>query len=233
VTYADIVGEQEILLRDWRAGVKALPIVLAKATVFGSICVLFAATMVVLFTGRRDGPPAAYSIPPAGGLLLAWLAVMLASMGLGLLISAVSPTLERAVTFSTILAVLQVVLNGALFKLPGYLWLPSLALPARLGFAAMASYEDVNRLAAGNTYTDSLWQVHPRADARPVVKADYQRDAAPRPAFPRSVVPHNQAAHQRYQAVGGAAPGVTRAAADRRRRRRWSPGRSRAGRLST
>jgi hypothetical protein len=64
--------------------------------------------------------------------------------------------LERAVTLTTILSVMQVALTGGLFDLPPLLrWLP---VPARLGFVAEASYLDLNRLRAPSGATDPLWE---------------------------------------------------------------------------
>jgi hypothetical protein len=155
--YGDVVAEQDTLLGYWRAGVSSTAIVAAKATVAAGTCVVLAGAMLLPFVGWRDLPPEAYGTPAWVAIFLAWLAVMLGSMGLGLLISTVSPTLERAVTLNTILSVLQVALTGALFDLPAALqWLP---LPARLGYAAEASYLDLNRLrAASSGTTDPLWE---------------------------------------------------------------------------
>jgi hypothetical protein len=84
--------------------------------------------------------------------------IMAASMGSGLLISAVAPSAERAVTVSTQLAVLQVTLSGALFHLPWGLTAVSALLPARLGLAAVASYTDLNRhRRPAGLYEDWLW----------------------------------------------------------------------------
>jgi hypothetical protein len=154
--YGDVVAEQDTLLGYWRAGVSAAVMVTAKATVAACTCTVLAGAMLLLFQGWRDLPPEAYGTPACLAIFLAWLAVMIGSMGLGILISAVSPTLERAVTLNTILSVMQVALTGALFDLPPLLrWLP---LPARLGFAAEASYLDLNRLRAPAGTNDPMWE---------------------------------------------------------------------------
>jgi hypothetical protein len=133
-----------------------MTMVLAKATVAAGTCTVLTGAMLLLFLGFRAPPPEAFGIPGWLAIFLAWLAVMLASMGLGMLISAVSPTFERAVTLNTILSVLQVALTGALFDLPSALrWLP---LPARLELAAQASYLDLNRLRAPSGTTDPMWE---------------------------------------------------------------------------
>src|SRR5207248_7797237 len=87
--------------------------------------------------------------------------IMVSSVGLGMVISALSGSLERAVTYNTLLAVVQVALNGSLFKLPLLVGLPSLLLPARLGLAAIASYADLNRYRFAPAYQDVLWTQSP------------------------------------------------------------------------
>jgi uncharacterized phage infection (PIP) family protein YhgE len=71
--------------------------------------------------------------------------VMLSSMALGMLISALVHTIERAVTFYTMLAVLQVALSGALFKIPVSINFLTWILPVRLGFAAVDGCDDLDR----------------------------------------------------------------------------------------
>jgi hypothetical protein len=74
-----------------------------------------------------------------------------------LVISSLSGSLERAVTWSTALAVLQVALNGSLFELTGPWRLAASVLPSRQGFAAMASYADMNTFRPPGAYHDALW----------------------------------------------------------------------------
>jgi hypothetical protein len=93
-------------------------------------------------------------------LALVMFMIMLASMGFGLLISAVSRTLEKAVAASTQLAVVQVTLSGALFHLKWGLGLVSVVLPARLGVAAIASYAQLNpSRQTARLYEDWMWSV--------------------------------------------------------------------------
>lgn len=158
LTYQDLVHERPVLKRDWRVGVSSDVVVLTKSIVYGAICVLLSLLMTVVFGAFRSLPDPRFGMPPAVMLFLTLLGIMVASMGLGLTISAIADSLERAVTWNTMLAVLQVALNGALFKLPDALEWLALLLPARLGLAGAASYADLNesREAVG-LYTDPLW----------------------------------------------------------------------------
>jgi ABC transport system ATP-binding/permease protein len=157
LTYPDIVNDEGKLRRDFRVGVEALPIVLSKALIYSGLCAVLAALVSVLFALFRELPPAAYGVAPMVMLYLVVLLTMLGSMGVGLLISAWSPSLERAVTWSTLLAVFQVALNGTLFQLDGVFGVLTAPLPARLGLAAMASYADFNRYRRPALYEDGLW----------------------------------------------------------------------------
>jgi ABC-type multidrug transport system ATPase subunit len=147
LTYLDLVHDRAILQRDWRVGVSAAKLVLAKALVHGVVGLLLAAFITAVYLVSRDGPPAPLLFAAIG-------AVITASMSLGLLVSALARTLERAVTYNTLLAVLQVALNGALFKVP--LWGTAI-LPSRLGLATVAAYSDLNRYRTGALYQDPLW----------------------------------------------------------------------------
>ncbi|WP_432832405.1 ATP-binding cassette domain-containing protein [Dactylosporangium sp. CA-092794] len=158
LTYTDLVADSAVLRRDWRVGVETLPIVAAKTVVFGALAALLALVVTGTFAIVRPLPPASgYGPPPLLMLYGAVLGIMLASMGIGLLISAYCDSLERAVTLSTLLAVLQVALSGALFELPwGVRYLTAL-LPARLGLGTVASYSDLNSYRRPAMYTDWLW----------------------------------------------------------------------------
>jgi ABC transport system ATP-binding/permease protein len=155
LTYLDLVHDRSVLQRDWRVGMTAGTLVLAKAIVYGAICAALSGIVALIYSALRDPPPRALGIAPVLLLFLAIVAVMVASMGLGLLVSSFARTLERAATYNTLLAVLQVALNGALFKVP--LWC-TVVLPARLGLGTVASYVDLNRYRVGGLHRDTLWQ---------------------------------------------------------------------------
>lgn len=158
LTYLDLVHESEILRRDWRVGIAALPILVSKALVFSGVSAVLALVVGVTFAAFRDLPDPAFSVSPLPMLLAVCFLTMLASMGIGLLISAWSPSLERAVTWSTLLAVLQVALSGSLFKLKWGLQVVTTLLPARAGLAAIASYADLNRYRPPALHEDWLWE---------------------------------------------------------------------------
>ncbi|MEV0129411.1 ATP-binding cassette domain-containing protein [Dactylosporangium sp. NPDC050688] len=154
LTYLQLVHDRAVLQRDWRIGITAGRLVSAKALVYGAVSLLLAALVTATYLGGRDGPPAAFGIAPGLALFAAMALIMMSSMGLGLLVSSFARTLEQAVTLNTLLAVLQVALNGALF--PVSVWLTWL-LPSRLGLGLIAAYADLNSVRPPGLHHDPLW----------------------------------------------------------------------------
>ncbi|MDQ1743910.1 MAG: transport system ATP-binding/permease protein [Pseudonocardiales bacterium] len=157
LTYHELVSESSILRRDWRVGISVVSLLLAKAATVAAVCAVLASAMTFVFT-PRGLPSSADALPAPVALFLTLFSAMIASAGLGMAISSVSGTLERAVTFSTALAVVQVALNGSLFQLTGLWRWAAAVLPSRQGFNAMASYADMNRFRGPGT-REALWSV--------------------------------------------------------------------------
>lgn len=158
LTYLDIVREEGVLKRDWRAGVHPGRIVASLFGAYATVCAVLAILMTATFLWRRDGFVAAFAVPPTVSLLLVLFLLMIASMAIGILISATVRTVPQAVTVNTVVAIAQVVLNGSLFQMPVWLAALTTVLPARLGLAAAASYANLNAQRRGSLYTDALWQ---------------------------------------------------------------------------
>jgi hypothetical protein len=157
LTYLEIVRDEGVLKRDWRAGVHPGRIVLAMFTAYGAVCAGLTALMVATFRWRRSGFGRAFGTPPTLALVLVLFLLTTASMAIGILVSAAVRSVPQAVTANAIVAVASVVLNGSLFQLPTWLAVPSTVLPARLGLAAAAGYADINGQRHGTAYTDVLW----------------------------------------------------------------------------
>ncbi|WBB93382.1 ABC transporter ATP-binding protein [Verrucosispora sp. WMMC514] len=158
LTYLDIVTCEAIFKRDWRAGVRPGKLVLTLSGAYIVVCAGLAAVMTVAFLTRRDGFAPAFGVPPVTSLFVVLFLLLVASMALGVLISAAARTVPQAVTASTVLAIAQVVLNGSLFHLPAWLAAPAVVLPARLGLAAAGGYADLNAQRRGRLYTDAMWR---------------------------------------------------------------------------
>ncbi|MGN9914179.1 ATP-binding cassette domain-containing protein [Phytohabitans sp. LJ34] len=141
LTYLDLVQERDILRRDWRIGVSAGKLLTAKVAVYTAACVVLSLAITLVYACARPLPTPALGLSPLLLLFGATFMTMVSSMGLGLLVSSLADSVEQAITYNTVLAICQVALNGALFKVP--LWLTVL-LPSRLGLGMVASYADLN-----------------------------------------------------------------------------------------
>ena len=85
----------------------------------------------------------------------------LASMCLGLLVSALVSTSEKAMPFLVLLTMIQVILSGGVVALAGKAGLNQLSWisPSRWGFGAVASTANLNVISptAGGNFTDPMW----------------------------------------------------------------------------
>jgi ABC transport system ATP-binding/permease protein len=92
-------------------------------------------------------------------LLIATALLAVASMCLGLLVSAIVGTSELAMQSLVILTMAQVILSGGVLPLSGIRVLNVLSwiIPARWGMAAMASTVNLNLLNPAGSSTDLLW----------------------------------------------------------------------------
>ena len=98
---------------------------------------------------------------PLVEILLGIAVLALASMCLGLFVSAMVTTSEKAMPFLVLLTMIQVILSGGVISLANKAGLSQLALlaPSRWGFGAVASTANLNIISpsAGGNFTDPLW----------------------------------------------------------------------------
>nr|WP_079063529.1 ATP-binding cassette domain-containing protein [Peterkaempfera griseoplana] len=142
LTYSDLVNEARVVDRENRIGVSGLQVVSAKLTVVAFHTAALTSIMVAVYSWKRMmGNSYALQTPgPVLGMAITIYLVMLSSAAAGLLISAFSINLHKAVTLVTALAIMQVALNNVLFDLPALLQRLTIVLPARVGVAAQAAY---------------------------------------------------------------------------------------------
>ncbi|TDD94650.1 ATP-binding cassette domain-containing protein [Actinomadura rubrisoli] len=158
ITYSDVVSQLPILHREKRAGVSPGAVIAAKALVFGVLAVLQALIAAAAFRLVRPPGDAFLLVGPDTDLALCLSGAALASMSLGLLISASASTLERAVGLATTTAICQVALGGGLLDLSGRspLSAVSMLLPSRWSSAALAATTDMRELSI-TAPADGLW----------------------------------------------------------------------------
>jgi ABC transport system ATP-binding/permease protein len=145
----EIVKERTILTRERAIGVSPSAYVLSKAVVLGALTVLQSIILVTVGTLRQGGPGHG-AVLASGRLELLVVVVLtgLASMGLGLLISALVSNPDKALTVLPVILFAQFLLTGAVFNLshsPGLDQIGYLS-SARWGYSAAASTTDLDQI---------------------------------------------------------------------------------------
>jgi ABC-type multidrug transport system ATPase subunit len=160
----ELVKERTIYIRERAAGLSSGAYICSKLIVLGVITVVQSIILVVVGVAGRPLPPkgAFLTGAPLLELLLGITVLALASMCLGLLVSALVNTSEKAMPVLVLLTMIQVVLSGGVVPLAGKMGAAQLAwiAPSRWGFGTVASTADLNVLtpAAPGAITDPLWR---------------------------------------------------------------------------
>jgi ABC-type multidrug transport system ATPase subunit len=158
----ELVKERTIYVRERAAGLSSGAYLFSKLIVLGVISIVQSALLVLigLFGQTMPSKGALLSVPLLE-ILIGIAVLSLASMCLGLLVSALVSTSEKAMPFLVLLTMAQVILSGGVVSLvnkPGLEQLAYIA-PSRWGFGAVASTVNLNVIgisAPGST--DPLWQ---------------------------------------------------------------------------
>jgi ABC-type multidrug transport system ATPase subunit len=159
----ELVKERNIYIRERAAGLSSGAYLASKLLVLGVIAVVQSVVLVLLGLAGRPMPPRGSLISslPLLEILLALAVLALASMCLGLLVSAMVSTSEKAMPFLVLLTMIQVILSGGVISLAHKAGLSQLAWisPSRWGFGAVASTANLNVIAptAAGNFTDPLW----------------------------------------------------------------------------
>ncbi len=158
----ELVKERSIYIRERAAGLSSGAYLASKLLVLGVIVVVQSFVLVLIGLAGRPMPPTGAFLTgaPLVELLLGIAAISLASMCLGLLVSAMVSTSEKAMPFLVLLTMVQVILSGGVLSLSGKAGLTQLAwlAPARWGFGAVASTANLALInpTLGN-FTDPIW----------------------------------------------------------------------------
>ena len=158
----ELVKERPIYIRERAAGLSSGAYLFSKLIVLGVISIVQSTLLVLIGLFGQKMPPkgAIPGVPPLLEILIAIAALSLASMCLGLLVSALVSTSEKAMPFLVLLTMAQVILSGGVVSLVGKPGLEQLAYiaPARWGFGAVASTVNLNVIGvAAPGSTDPLW----------------------------------------------------------------------------
>jgi ABC transport system ATP-binding/permease protein len=157
----ELVKERPVYERERAAGLSSRGYLVSKLGLLSLISVVQSVAMVLLgLAGRRMPAHGVVLAPfPLLELLIVTAVLAVASMCVGLLVSAVVNTSEKAMQLLVSLTMAQIILSGGLLPLAGRAGLDWLSwiVPARWGLAAMASTVNLNSLNPPGSSTDPLW----------------------------------------------------------------------------
>lgn len=163
----EIVKERVIFRRELTFGISSTAYLASKVVVLGTFTVAQALLLTVTGTLLQDGPVDALLFGQPKFEVFAMLALAgVAAVGLGLAISAVSSTPDRAMTLLPVLLFAQLLLGGTIFGLGPFVNQVSWLMPSRWGIAGSGTTVDLHTLSACASPTKldtctSLWRHTP------------------------------------------------------------------------
>jgi ABC-type multidrug transport system ATPase subunit len=156
----ELVKERSILTRERAAGLSSGAYLVSKLLVLAVISIGQSTLLVLLGVSWRPihTPGAFLTAIPLLELILGIALLAVASMCLGLLVSALVSTSEKAMPFLVLFTMVQVVLSGYVVPLAHNVGLKQLSViaPSRWGLAAAASTVDLNTISQ-TPPIDPLW----------------------------------------------------------------------------
>src|SRR6266571_586587 len=156
----EIVKERPIYARERGTGLSAGAYLASKVIVLGVISAFQAIILVAIGLVGKNFPPKGSLLPiPILEIAIAIALVAVVSMVIGLFVSSMVSTAERAMPLVFLLVMIQVVTTGGIFAIHGTAGLEQIAwfTPSRWGFAASASTVDLNVIAPKGSTIDPLW----------------------------------------------------------------------------
>lgn len=169
----EFVKEAPIYRRERTVNLGILPYMLSKIAVLGLLCLLQSLILVVCVS-VFDPFHHSILLPPFLEVYITIALTSLAGMMLGLLVSAVAPNADRAMSFVPLILLPQVVFSGIIFPLTSwYLQYPGMLFPIRWAMAALGSSVGLHsnilnkdQLFSGNdTFHGTLFSTYSHADA--------------------------------------------------------------------
>jgi ABC transport system ATP-binding/permease protein len=163
----ELVKERAIYTRERAAGLSAGSYLWSKLVILGLISAVQAVVLVLIGVVGRPLPTqgAFLTSMPLVELILAVAVLAVASMTVGLLISAVVNSSDKTMPLLVVAVLVQVVLSGGVFPLNGKAGLEQFSWfsPSRWSFGATASTANLSQIApeALGTKPDPLWNHSP------------------------------------------------------------------------
>ena len=163
----ELVKERAIYTRERAAGLSVGAYLSSKLVVLGLISALQAVVLVLIGVVGRPLPASGSLLTsaPLVELVLAMAVLAVASMAVGLLISALVNSSDKTMPLLVVAVLVQVVLSGGVFPLNGKAGLEQFSWfsPSRWGFSAAASTTNLNQVAPPGLEArpDPLWNHTP------------------------------------------------------------------------
>jgi ABC transport system ATP-binding/permease protein len=159
----ELVKERSILTRERAAGLSSGAYLVSKLLVLGVISVLQSTLLVLIGVSWRQFPAKGAFLTglPLIEVILGIAMLAVASMCLGLLVSAMVSTSEKAMPFLVLFTMVQVVMSGFVVPLANNPGLKQFAMiaPSRWGFAAAASTVNLDVITPPvGGVIDPLWK---------------------------------------------------------------------------
>jgi ABC-type multidrug transport system ATPase subunit/pSer/pThr/pTyr-binding forkhead associated (FHA) protein len=167
LTIRDLIGERPIFRREQAVGLSTWAYLLAKVVVYCTAAVIGSAVMVgIVLVGKNEPTRGAVLLHNAAfELFITVAATCVASVILGLALSALARSNEQIMPLLVVAIMAQLVLSGGLLPIAARLGLDQLSwvTPARWGHAAAASTVDLRVLEPDPGPQDTHWAHMPGA----------------------------------------------------------------------
>lgn len=146
----EIVKERAIYSRERAAGLSAGAYLVSKLLILGVMSGVQAVVLVAVGLIGRPLPKQGTILPhlPLVELMIAMFVLGIGAMALGLLLSAIVDTSDKAMPLLVLVVMFQVVLSGGIFPLHGKVGLEQVSWlsPSRWGYAATGATVDLNHV---------------------------------------------------------------------------------------
>jgi ABC-type multidrug transport system ATPase subunit len=156
----EICKEAAILRRERMAGLRAGPYLAAKVAVLFALVLVQSAILLGVVALVVDLPAAGVVAPAALELFVTIALAGLAGLGLGLCVSAVASTPDKATSLIPIVLVPQVLFGGVMFALHGATRAASWLVPSRAAVDALSATVDTNHLGGILSFADEPQYAH-------------------------------------------------------------------------
>ena len=144
----EICKERTILKREYMANLRLDAYVLSKFAVQTLIAVVQAALLTIVFTITVGTPQGVFEImPPVLELFITLSLTIIASAGVGLIVSSISKNSDKALTVAPFLLIFQLLFSGILFELSGFTQTIANFTMSKWSVAALGISSDMNALA--------------------------------------------------------------------------------------